>query len=52
VNLLARWTYTVGLSLRRIQTGNLRQYVMMLAVGAVALFLLASFCWNWTAAGM
>ncbi len=40
VNLTARWTHAVGLQLRRVQTGNLRQYVMLLAVGTVALFVL------------
>ena len=49
VNLTARATYAVGLKLRRVQTGNLRQYVMFIAVGTVALFLLTSFYWNWTA---
>ena len=42
VNLTARWTYAVGSSLRKVQTGNLRQYVMLLAVGVVALFILIS----------
>jgi NADH-quinone oxidoreductase subunit L len=46
VNLTARVTYAVGLSLRRFQTGNIRQYVMLIAVGTVALFLLASFFWS------
>lgn len=47
VNLTARWTHAAGLWLRNLQTGNLRQYVMLIAVGTVALFLLASFYWNW-----
>ncbi|MGA2616150.1 MAG: NADH-quinone oxidoreductase subunit L [Thermoguttaceae bacterium] len=49
VNLTARATYALGLRLRRVQTGNLRQYVLLLAAFTVALFILASFCWNWTA---
>ena len=51
VNLTARWTYAFGLKLRTLQTGNVRQYVMFIAVGTIALFLLASFYWNWTAGG-
>ena len=38
VNLVARMTYTVGSSLRVVQTGKLRQYVMWIAVGVVLLF--------------
>jgi NADH-quinone oxidoreductase subunit L len=45
----ARWTYALGLRLRALQTGNLRQYVMLIAVGTVAMFLLASAYWSWTA---
>lgn len=41
VNGLADTTYAVGQSLRTIQTGQLRQYVVALAVAAVALFALA-----------
>ncbi len=51
VNLLATWTYGIGLSLRRVQTGRLRQYVMFIAVGTVALFVLASFLWSYAMAG-
>ena len=40
-----------GLRLRTVQSGNLRQYVMWIAVGTVALFLLISFYWNWAWAG-
>ena len=45
VNLVARWTYALGLRLRTVQTGNIRQYVMWIAVGTVGLFVLMS-CWN------
>jgi len=48
---LAAWTYTVGLALRRVQTGRLRQYVMFIVIGAVAIFILISFFWNPTLAG-
>ena len=46
VNLLAAWTHRVGLGLRNIQTGRIRQYVMFIVVGAVALFLVISFFFN------
>ena len=51
VNGLARVTYAAGLRLRAVQSGNLRQYVLWIAVGTVALFLLISFYWNWALAG-
>jgi proton-translocating NADH-quinone oxidoreductase chain L len=51
VNGLARVTHAAGLHLRGVQSGNLRQYVMWLAVGTVALFLLISIYWNWALAG-
>lgn len=38
VNLLGNSTFAVGRSLRVIQTGRLRQYVMFIVVGVVALF--------------
>ena len=38
VNLLGDSTFAVGRSLRVIQTGSLRQYVMFIVVGVVALF--------------
>ena len=50
VNLTARWTFAVGLWLRRLQTGNLRQYVMFIVVGLVALFVLIVY-WNYAVAG-
>ncbi len=52
VNLLARWTYAIGLQLRTIQTGNIRQYVMWIAVGTVALFVLMTLYWNYAIAGL
>ncbi len=42
VNLTARWTYALGLRLRAIQTGSIRQYVMWIAAGLVGLFVLLS----------
>jgi NADH-quinone oxidoreductase subunit L len=50
VALAARGTYAVGTRLRAVQTGNVRQYVMFIAIGAVALFILASFYWNYALA--
>ncbi|MCY2994055.1 MAG: proton-conducting transporter membrane subunit [Planctomycetota bacterium] len=46
VNLLARQTYALGLGLRVIQTGRLRQYVMFIVIGAIAVFVLISFFWS------
>ena len=38
VNLLGSVTYSVGASLKAVQTGRLRQYVMWIGVGVVVLF--------------
>ncbi|MGA2035950.1 MAG: hypothetical protein ABSG68_27185 [Thermoguttaceae bacterium] len=46
VNLLAAQTYRLGARLRRTQTGNIRQYVLLIAVGTVTLFVLATVYWN------
>jgi NADH-quinone oxidoreductase subunit L len=46
VNLTAHWTYSIGNSLRRVQTGKLRQYVMLIVIGTVALTVLI----KWSAA--
>jgi NADH-quinone oxidoreductase subunit L len=51
VNWFAGWTWSVGLALRSVQTGRLRQYVMFIVVGTVGLFVLISFFWNFAAAG-
>jgi NADH-quinone oxidoreductase subunit L len=51
VNTMASWTYATGLSLRTVQTGSLRHYVVFIVVGAVAIFILISFFWNPTLAG-
>ncbi len=40
VNLVADVTFAVGRSLRRVQTGQLREYVRFLAVGVLVLFVL------------
>ena len=46
VNLIARWIYQTGVSLRRIQTGGLRQYVLFIVIAAIAVFVLVSFMWD------
>ena len=51
VNVVARWTHSVALSLRGAQTGRLRQYVMFIVVGTVGLFVLISFFLKSTLAG-
>ncbi len=38
IDLAAGGTYAAGIWLRRVQTGNLRQYIMLLALGLIALF--------------
>ncbi|MBX3441301.1 MAG: NADH-quinone oxidoreductase subunit L [Planctomyces sp.] len=40
VNVVGDATYAAGASLRRLQTGRLRQYVMFIAFGVLGLFLL------------
>lgn len=42
INVIARWTYAIGLRLRTIQTGNIRQYVLWLVVGFVGLYVFMS----------
>ena len=37
VNLVGNWTYSAGRSLKTVQTGRLRQYVVLIVVGVVAL---------------
>jgi len=46
VNRIAQGTYRAGLALRAIQTGQVRQYVMFLGLGTVALFVLVNFVWT------
>jgi NADH-quinone oxidoreductase subunit L len=46
VNLLARCVYHSGLWLRRLQTGQLRQYVLFIVIGMLAVFVLISFLWG------
>jgi NADH-quinone oxidoreductase subunit L len=51
VNWVARWTYGFGSSLRRLQTGSVRQYAMFVVVGTIVLFVLLSFFLGIAAAG-
>ncbi len=51
VNATATATWNVGLELKKLQTGRLRQYVMFIVVGTVALFVLASMLFRASLAG-
>jgi NADH-quinone oxidoreductase subunit L len=51
VNLIARVCYAVGGSLRRVQTGYLRSYVLFLVVAALGIFAVLSWVFVATAAG-
>jgi NADH:ubiquinone oxidoreductase subunit 5 (subunit L)/multisubunit Na+/H+ antiporter MnhA subunit len=51
VNATATATWHAGLELKKLQTGHLRQYVMFIVVGTVALFVLASLLFRTTLAG-
>ncbi len=48
VNAIAGWTYSLGHALRRVQTGRLRQYVMLIVVATIAIFVVVSFFWGST----
>ena len=50
VDGIASYTWRGGLSLRRVQTGRLRQYIMFLVVGTIILFMIASI-WRAAVAG-
>jgi NADH-quinone oxidoreductase subunit L len=51
VNVFAAWTYGIAVWFRGAETGRLRQYVMFIVVGTVALFVLITFYMNATLAG-
>jgi len=51
VNTTASWIYAIGLWFRGAETGKLRQYVMFIVIGTVALFILITFYLNTTFAG-
>ena len=51
VNATAEATWNAGLELKKLQTGRLRQYVMFIVVGTVAIFVLASMLFRAALAG-
>jgi len=51
VNRTAAIVFGIGLWLRNLQTGNLRQYVLYIVVGTVGLFVLISMYWTCAVAG-
>jgi proton-translocating NADH-quinone oxidoreductase chain L len=50
VDTVAARTWDLGLALRSVQTGRLRQYVMFIVVGTIVIFLVAS-VWRYAVAG-
>lgn len=46
VNVFAGWTYNLAVSLRQVQTGRLRQYVMFIVLGAIGVFVLVFLFWS------
>jgi NADH-quinone oxidoreductase subunit L len=51
INAFAYKTWDLGVAFHRAQTGSLRQYVMFIVVGTVALFVIVSFIWSYAVAG-
>jgi NADH-quinone oxidoreductase subunit L len=51
VDTFAEKTWNLGLSLRSVQTGHLRQYVMFIVVCTIVLFVVASLWWSFAIAG-
>ena len=51
VNVAGSVTWRAGLELKRVQTGRLRQYVMFIVVGTVAIFVLATLLFRTSFAG-
>ena len=50
VNRTAEWLYAVGLWLRNVQTGRLREYVMYIVIATVTLFIVISLYLDYVAA--
>jgi NADH:ubiquinone oxidoreductase subunit 5 (subunit L)/multisubunit Na+/H+ antiporter MnhA subunit len=46
VNLFAAWTYNLAVTLRQVQTGRIRQYVMFIVLGAIAVFVVVFLFWS------
>jgi NADH-quinone oxidoreductase subunit L len=51
VNTAARWIYGIGEWFHGAETGKLRQYVMFIVIGTVAIFVVISFYFNLALAG-
>ncbi len=51
VNAFSRWVFATAIWFRGAETGRLRQYVMFIVIGTVALFVLVTFYLNSTMAG-
>lgn len=51
VNAAGQITWSVGLELKQLQTGRLRQYVMFIVVATVAIFVLATLLFRTSLAG-
>jgi NADH-quinone oxidoreductase subunit L len=51
VDTFAEKTWDLGLSLRSVQTGRLRQYVMFIVAGTMALFVVATVWWYFAMTG-
>jgi proton-translocating NADH-quinone oxidoreductase chain L len=51
VNAVSRWVFGIAIWFRGAETGRLRQYVMFIIIGTVALFVLVTFYLNSTMAG-
>ncbi|MEX0643294.1 MAG: NADH-quinone oxidoreductase subunit L [Pirellulales bacterium] len=51
VDGIAERTWNLGLSMRSIQTGRLRQYVMFIVVCTIVFFVVASLWWRYAVAG-
>ena len=49
-NGIAAWTFGIGSSLRNVQTGRTRQYVVAIVVSTLVLFVLITFFWNFAQA--
>jgi NADH-quinone oxidoreductase subunit L len=51
VDRFAENTWNLGLSMRSVQTGRLRQYVMFIVVCTIVFFVVASLWWRYAVAG-
>jgi NADH-quinone oxidoreductase subunit L len=51
INVVADWIYAIGVALRGVQTGRLREYVVFIVVATVVIFVMASFALRYALAG-